>query len=131
MTSPRTTKTKRAIFNTPQLHRAKSFNLVTEVVDSKIDTSASVLHRVRARNTRQHEQKPIKRGHIFDDEDEEEDGPDYQAHIQNENKAPSLMVILNMLLWHFTHNLSLFYTEISYSEKAQTIYTNGIDWISV
>lgn len=114
MTSPRTTKTKRAIFNTPQLHRAKSFNLVTEVVDSKIDTSASVLHRVRARNTRQHEQKPIKRGHIFDDEDEEEDEPDYQAHIQNENKAPSLMVILNMLLMAF------------YSQSLSSSYRNLI-----
>ncbi|KAF1804907.1 microtubule associated protein-domain-containing protein [Mucor lusitanicus] len=92
MTSPRPTKTKRLIFNTPQFQRAKSFSLTTTTADTKIDTSASILHKVRARNSRHREQKPIKRGHIFDDEDDDEDDEDqdnfYSGSSQNENKAP-------------------------------------------
>ncbi|KAL9541194.1 hypothetical protein MBANPS3_009259 [Mucor bainieri] len=92
MTSPRPTKTKRLIFNTPQFHRAKSFSLTTTTnADTKIDTSASILHKVRARNSRHREQKPIKRGHIFDDEDDDdEDEDDFYSNTssQNENKAP-------------------------------------------
>ncbi|KAK4519234.1 translation elongation factor 2 [Mucor velutinosus] len=91
MTSPRPTKTKRLIFNTPQFQRAKSFSLTTTTADTKIDTSTSILHKVRARNSRHREQKPIKRGHIFDDDDDEdEDEDDFYpgAGSQNENKAP-------------------------------------------
>ncbi|KAI8636609.1 microtubule associated protein-domain-containing protein [Parasitella parasitica] len=89
MTSPRPNKTKRIMFNTPQLHRAKSYNLATTTVDTRIDTSASILHSIRARNTGYREQKPIKRGHIFDDEDD--DGSEDERQVQNENKAPNLL----------------------------------------
>ncbi|GAN09313.1 microtubule associated protein [Mucor ambiguus] len=92
MTSPRPTKTKRLIFNTPQFQRAKSFSLTTTTTtaaDTNIDTSTSILHKVRAKNSRHREQKPIKRGHIFDDEDDEDEDDFYpNAGPQNENKAP-------------------------------------------
>ncbi|EPB86100.1 hypothetical protein HMPREF1544_07088 [Mucor circinelloides 1006PhL] len=87
MTSPRPNKTKRLVFNTPQFQRAKSFSLTTTTVDTKIDTSASILHKVRAKNSRHREQKPIKRGHIFDDDDEEEDDEE-DTGLHNENKVP-------------------------------------------
>lgn len=101
MTSPRPTKTKRLIFNTPQFQRAKSFSLTTTTADTKIDTSASILHKVRARNSRHREQKPIKRGHIFDDEDDDDDDDEDEdqdsfyagAGSQNENKVPSHHIV--------------------------------------
>ncbi|RCH99279.1 hypothetical protein CU097_015228 [Rhizopus azygosporus] len=70
-TSPRATTNKYAMFNTPQFNRTRSFQAVTET--PKMDTSISILHRVRERNIRKRPQKPIRRGHFGSDDDDEEE----------------------------------------------------------
>ncbi|CEJ01928.1 hypothetical protein RMCBS344292_15948 [Rhizopus microsporus] len=78
-TSPRATTNKYAMFNTPQFNRTRSFQAVTET--PKMDTSISILHRVRERNIRKRPQKPIRRGHFGsdDDDDEEEEEEEEKA----------------------------------------------------
>jgi hypothetical protein len=83
MTSPRQNRTKRLFFHSPQPNRARQMQL-TAVAEPKIDTTQSILHRVRERNIRK--QKPIKRGHIFDDDSDEEDEND-------ENTVPPVLLV--------------------------------------
>jgi hypothetical protein len=59
--------------------------------ESKIDTSQSILHRVRERNIRK--QKPIKRGHIFDDDSDEEQ--EEEEDDDENTMPPALLVITN------------------------------------
>ncbi|RCH80537.1 hypothetical protein CU098_005793 [Rhizopus stolonifer] len=69
LTSPRRAKTKPSIFNTPQPNRMRQVQL-SQIKERKYDTSTTILHRVRETNIRN--QKVIKRGHIFDESEEEE-----------------------------------------------------------
>ncbi|KAG2204114.1 hypothetical protein INT47_011597 [Mucor saturninus] len=91
MTSPRAAKSVRRLFNTPQTHRSKSFHFSSTTtnelaVPTKIEVTGSILHQVRASNLKHHQQKVIRKGHIFDEEEEEE----------VENKAPPVPVKRNL-----------------------------------
>lgn len=87
MTSPRPNRTKRLFFHTPQPNRVRhmQFNSLP-AKETKIDTSQSILHRVRERNIRK--QKPIKRGHIFDDDDDDE-----EDEQEDENTVPPTLLV--------------------------------------
>lgn len=102
MTSPRPNKMVKRIFNTPQPHRFKSLNLTSTTTTAtatmpslaKFDQSESILHKVRERNIKKKhkEQKVIKRGHLFDDD--ESDSDSNESDINDENTAPPPTIVV-------------------------------------
>ncbi|KAI8327298.1 microtubule associated protein-domain-containing protein [Choanephora cucurbitarum] len=81
LTSPRLTRSKPSIFNTPQPNRVRNLHLSsTHAKERKYDSgSTTILHRIRETNIRK--QKTVKRSNLFDEDSDEEE-------VEEENRAP-------------------------------------------